>query len=50
MSKLFLNALKARIKIWLTFNEVNALFRMPFVAGGVLTIKIQKILILRSPL
>ena len=27
-----------KVKYWLTFNEVNALFRMPFVAGGVLTI------------
>ena len=27
-----------KVKCWLTFNEVNALFRMPFVAGGVLTI------------
>lgn len=27
-----------KVKIWLTFNEVNAMFRMPLVAGGVLTI------------
>ena len=27
-----------KVTYWLTFNEVNALFRMPFVAGGVLTI------------
>ena len=27
-----------KVKFWLTFNEVNLLFRMPFVAGGVLTI------------
>lgn len=27
-----------KVKLWLTFNEVNALFRMPLVAGGVLTI------------
>ncbi|MDY4278940.1 MAG: glycoside hydrolase family 1 protein [Faecalicoccus sp.] len=33
---------KGKVKIWLTFNEVNALFRMPFVAGGVLTIKNPK--------
>ena len=30
---------KGKVKIWLTFNEVNALFRMPLVAGGVLSIK-----------
>ncbi|MBO6046460.1 MAG: glycoside hydrolase family 1 protein [Erysipelotrichaceae bacterium] len=30
---------KGLVKYYLTFNEVNALFRMPFVAGGVLTIK-----------
>ncbi|MBR1892907.1 MAG: glycoside hydrolase family 1 protein [Lachnospiraceae bacterium] len=29
---------KGKVKYYLTFNEVNALFRMPFVAGGVLTI------------
>ncbi|MBR1633493.1 MAG: glycoside hydrolase family 1 protein [Lachnospiraceae bacterium] len=29
---------KGIVKIYLTFNEVNALFRMPFVAGGVLTV------------
>ncbi|MDD8047989.1 MAG: glycoside hydrolase family 1 protein [Thomasclavelia sp.] len=33
---------KGKVKIWLTFNEVNALFRMPLVAGGVLTIKDPK--------
>lgn len=27
-----------KVKIWLTFNEVNAMFRMPLVAGGVLTV------------
>lgn len=29
---------KGKVKYYLTFNEVNAMFRMPFVAGGVLTI------------
>jgi len=29
---------KGLVRYYLTFNEVNALFRMPFVAGGVLTI------------
>lgn len=29
---------KGKVKYWLTFNEVNNLFRMPLVAGGVLTI------------
>ncbi|MBQ0066129.1 MAG: glycoside hydrolase family 1 protein [Firmicutes bacterium] len=29
---------KGKVKVWLTFNEVNAMFRMPLVAGGVLTI------------
>ena len=33
---------KGKVKFWLTFNEVNALFRMPLVAGGVLTIKDPK--------
>ena len=33
------NRFKGLVKIWLTFNEVNALFRMPLVAGGVLTVK-----------
>ena len=33
---------KGKVKFWLTFNEVNALFRMPLVAGGVLTIKNPK--------
>ncbi|MCD7808138.1 MAG: family 1 glycosylhydrolase [Erysipelotrichaceae bacterium] len=36
------NRYKGKVKIWLTFNEVNALFRMPMVAGGVLTIKDPK--------
>ena len=34
--------MKEKLSIWLTFNEVNALFRMPLVAGGVLTIKDPK--------
>lgn len=33
---------KGIVKLYLTFNEVNALFRMPLVAGGVLTIKDPK--------
>ena len=36
---------KGKVKFWLTFNEVNALFRMPLVAGGVL--KILKILVIQ---
>ena len=36
--KAVFNRFKGIVKIYLTFNEVNALFRMPFVAGGVLTI------------
>lgn len=30
---------KGKVKLWLTFNEVNALFRIPFVSGAVLTIQ-----------
>ena len=30
---------KGLVKYWLTFNEVNNMFRMPLVGGGVLTIK-----------
>lgn len=33
------NRFKGLVTYFLTFNEVNALFRMPLVAGGVLTIK-----------
>lgn len=33
---------KGKVRYWLTFNEVNALFRMPLVAGGVLTVKDPK--------
>ncbi len=29
---------KGKVKVYLTFNEVNNLFRMPLVAGGVMTI------------
>lgn len=29
---------KDKVKYWMTFNEVNNLFRMPFAAGGVLDI------------
>ena len=29
---------KGKVKYWLTFNEVNAMLRNPFVAGGLLTI------------
>ena len=29
---------KGLVKLWLTFNEVNNLFRIPLVAGGVLTV------------
>ena len=36
------NRYKGKVKIWLTFNEVNAMFRMPLVAGGVLTINNPK--------
>ena len=31
-----------KVELYLTFNEVNAMFRMPLVAGGVLTIKDPK--------
>ncbi len=32
---------KGKVKYWMTFNEVNNLFRIPFVAGGVLDIHPQ---------
>lgn len=32
------NRYKGKVKYWLTFNEVNAMLRNPFVAGSVLTI------------
>lgn len=31
------NRYKGKVKYWLTFNEVNNLFKIPFVAGGVLS-------------
>lgn len=40
--KIVFTRYKGKVKFWLTFNEVNALFRMPLVAGGVLTIKDPK--------
>lgn len=30
------NRYKGKVKYWMTFNEINNLFRMPFAAGGVL--------------
>lgn len=29
---------KSKVKIWMTFNEINNLYRMPFAAGGILDI------------
>ncbi len=29
---------KSKVKIWMTFNEINNIYRMPFAAGGVLDI------------
>lgn len=36
--KVLFERYKGRVKYWLTFNEVNNMLRIPFVAGGVLTI------------
>lgn len=30
---------KGKVKYWMTFNEVNNMFRMPFVAGGMLDLE-----------
>ena len=34
--KVVFNRYKGKVKYWMTFNEINNIFRMPFAAGGVL--------------